>query len=185
MWVFPGGRVDPADADPDRPGDELAAARQAAAREATEEAGLVLDPAALVPFSHWTPPPEAPKRYLTWFFLALAPETEVEIDGGEIHEHLWLRPDEVLDRQAAGEIELAPPTWLTLRRIAPASDVEAALAEARSRPPERFETHIAMAGREVVAVWAGDAGYDDGDLDRPGPRNRLFMVDGGWRYELG
>src|SRR5215468_8759910 len=39
-WVFPGGKVDAADL---RAGeDEVAAARRAAAREAQEEAGLVL-----------------------------------------------------------------------------------------------------------------------------------------------
>ena len=59
--VFPGGRVDEGDADPDAPGDEIAAGRRAAAREAIEEAALVLDPAALVTLSHWRPPTSVPK----------------------------------------------------------------------------------------------------------------------------
>ena len=58
MWVFPGGQVDPEDA----AGSEVATARRAAAREAEEEAGLVVDPEDLVTFSHWVPPPVAPKR---------------------------------------------------------------------------------------------------------------------------
>jgi hypothetical protein len=36
---------------------------------------------------------------------------------------------------------------------------------------------------EIVAVWHGDAAYGDGDLNRPGPRHRLWMRAGGWRYE--
>src|SRR5579859_4821173 len=60
MWVFPGGRVDPGDADPANPGDEMAAARRAAVRETQEEAGLHLDADALVPLSHWIPPAQAP-----------------------------------------------------------------------------------------------------------------------------
>src|SRR5438067_766668 len=52
-WVFPGGRVDPEDLGDD--GDEPAA-RRAAAREAREEAGVEVDPDALVAFSHWTTP---------------------------------------------------------------------------------------------------------------------------------
>src|SRR5262245_65278263 len=78
MWVFPGGRIDDADRVADA--DELAAAANAAVREAAEEAGLVVPPSGLIPFSHWTPPLMAPKRFLTWFFLAPAPETAVVID---------------------------------------------------------------------------------------------------------
>src|SRR2546428_12558411 len=73
MWVFPGGRVDPVDVDPARPDDEMAAARRAAVREALEEAGVVVDPGGPVPVSHWTPPPQAPRRFSTWFFLAPPP----------------------------------------------------------------------------------------------------------------
>ena len=69
MWVFPGGRVDPGDADPQNPADELAAARRAAIREASEEAGLLIGDEALIPFSHWTPPAITPRRFLTWFFI--------------------------------------------------------------------------------------------------------------------
>jgi 8-oxo-dGTP pyrophosphatase MutT (NUDIX family) len=76
-WVFPGGRVEPADlaAAPPGPGGylgEQAAARRAAAREAAEEAGIALDPASLVPLSHWLPPATAPRRFSTWIFLASA-----------------------------------------------------------------------------------------------------------------
>src|SRR3954464_8842476 len=63
MWVFPGGRVDAGDVDPDAPDDELVAGRRAAAREAREEAALVLDPDAMVTLSHWQPPSSVPKGY--------------------------------------------------------------------------------------------------------------------------
>ena len=93
MWVFPGGRVDPEDYPADAPDDVEAAVRVAAAREAQEEAGLACDPEAMVPFSHWTPPMVAIKRYATWFFVAEAPAGAVTIDDGEIHESVWARPD--------------------------------------------------------------------------------------------
>jgi 8-oxo-dGTP pyrophosphatase MutT (NUDIX family) len=201
MWVFPGGRVDPADLDPadldladlddlspsgvdgsDRV--ELAAARRAAAREAREEAGLAIAVDQLVPFSHWVPPPQAPRRFFTWFFLASAPEgAAVVVDGGEIREHEWMAPVEAMRRRDSGQIELAPPTWVTLWRLSHAPDVSSAIAEASRVHPERFETHMARADDGMVAVWHGDAAYADGNLARSGPRHRLWMQASGWRYE--
>jgi 8-oxo-dGTP pyrophosphatase MutT (NUDIX family) len=184
MWVFPGGRVDPGDHDPARPDDELAAARRAAVRETEEEAGLHLDAGALVPLSHWIPPAQAPRRYATWFFLAPAPlEGLVTIDGGEIHEHGWLRPLDAVAQHGSGQIELAPPTWVTLWSLSGAKSTEQALSIARARDPERFATHMADSDSGPVALWHGDAGYSDGNISRPGARHRLWMTRGGWRYE--
>src|SRR5262245_55000958 len=92
MWVFPGGRIDDADRAGLAPDDALGAARRAAVREAHEEAGLIVPERLLIPLSHWTPPPQAPKRFLTWFFLAPADAGPVTIDEGEIHDHAWVRP---------------------------------------------------------------------------------------------
>jgi hypothetical protein len=169
--------------------DELAAARTAAVREAAEEAGVAVDPDSLVWFAHWTPPPMAPKRFATWFFLAPATDAHVvTIDGTEIQDHAWLRPAVVLERHAAGEVDLAPPTWVTLHRLAATATVADALADAESRPPDVHVTQIVRGPGGAIALWAGDAGYpetDDGtpDAERPGPRHRLHMAPGGWRYE--
>ena len=86
-------------------------------------------------------------------------------------------------RREAGEIELAPPTWMTLWRLSGAASVEEAAAQSRGREPERFETHIVFGDDRMVAVWAGDAAYDSGDLDTPGPRHRLWMRKDGWHFE--
>ena len=180
MWVFPGGRVDDADHVGD---DEIASARRAAVRESVEEAGLAVDEGALVTFSHWTPPPISPKRFLTWFFLARAPSHEVSIDGGEIHEHDWMRPAQALERRDAGEIELAPPTFVTLHELTRSGSVDHALEAARTREPEHFSTAISRVDGGAVALWHGDAGYEDRAADRPGPRHRLWMLSDGWRYE--
>ena len=190
-WVFPGGRVDQDDLEPspegDVPADEdartLAAAKRAAVREAAEEAGLAVDVERLVPFSHWTPPPVAIKRYATWFFLAPAPEGDVTVDMGEIHDHQWARPAEALRRRDAGEIELSPPTWRTLERLSHSATVADALADAEAATVEHFVTCIASSGDALVAMWHGDAGYEAADADLPGPRHRLWMVDGPWRFE--
>jgi len=179
MWVFPGGRVDPDDGEGER------GARRAAVREALEEAALVVDATTLVPFSHWVPPRGAPRRFATWFFLAPAPaDGEVTIDGGEIHDHVWVTPAIALERHAAGEVELAPPTWVTLEWLAAAPTIDGAMARAAEGPVEYYETHIGSADGELVAVWHGDVAYESGDLAADGPRHRLVMrASGGWLYE--
>lgn len=181
MWVFPGGRVD----DDDRVdgADEFDAARRAAAREAEEEAGLVVDEASFEWISFWIPPPQAPKRFATWFFVAPAPDGAVTIDDGEIREHRWLRPEAALELRDAGEIELVPPTWVTLHWLAEHEPVDSLMRAARELEPFRFETRLARLDDGAVALWEGDAGYESGDADAPGPRHRLWLTGGGWRYE--
>ncbi|HMC39308.1 MAG TPA: NUDIX hydrolase [Acidimicrobiales bacterium] len=192
MWVFPGGQVDEEDGagHPDQradPGAELAAARTAAVREAREEAGIDLDPDSLVVLSFWLPPPEAPRRFATWFFLApVAPGPDVVVDLAEIREHRWLAPAIAMERRDGGEMELAPPTFTTLWWLAAHDGVADALEAARRETPGRFETRIAFTPdqRLGATLWAGDAGYEDGDMERPGPRRRLVMDPAGWRVEI-
>lgn len=178
MWVFPGGRVDAAD------GEDEEGARRAAVRETVEEASLEVDPSALVAFAHWTPPPIAPKRFATWFFLAPAPEGVVAVDGNEIHEHIWVTPADAMKLRDAGQIELAPPTFVTLHRLSYSPDVGSALSDAANGPVEFFSTKVMKAASgEPVAVWHGDVAYEGEDLDVAGARHRLAMVRGAWAYE--
>lgn len=185
-WVFPGGRIDPEDVDPDRPEDEEAAARRGAVREALEEASLVLDPVDLVLLSRWCPPPEAPKRFNTWFFVGLAPEVhDVLVDGGEIDDHRWIRPTEAIRLREAGEITIIPPTWLTLHQLSGyANAVEAVEAVGRSVPRLWVTRRVKAPDGTPCTVWEPDAAHRSGDLSTPGPRNRLIMADSGWRYEV-
>lgn len=185
MWVFPGGRLDPEDWKGVPSDDELEASRQAAVREAMEECGLLVDPESMVPFSHWTPPPVTPKRFLTWFFAARARDGEVLIDDGEIKAAEWLSAEGALERQAAKAVELAPPTYVTLTDLARFECVDEALEVIGARPPERFQTRIGvLPGTGPVAMWHGDEGYEAGDPAVPGRRHRLTMTKGGpWSYE--
>ena len=183
-WVFPGGRVDVEDLDPNQPDDEISAARRAAAREAREEAGLELDPTEFVVLSRWCPPPQAPRRFNTWFFVAAAGEGEVTIDGGEIHDHAWTSPREAMRQRRAGEIEMIPPTWVTLLGLSSFPTVAGALDSLRGRHPDEFVTRLVKLddGRQAL-LWGGDSGHDSGSLDLPGPRHRLWLHEEDWRYE--
>jgi 8-oxo-dGTP pyrophosphatase MutT (NUDIX family) len=184
-WVFPGGRVD----DDERiDGDGLGSARVAAVREVHEETGLHIEGTTLETWSYWVPPkmPSAPtrgplRRFSTWFFATPSPDGDVAIDHGEIHEDRWYRPADALADHAASEIELVPPTWVTLSQLAGHASVAEAMAWARSTEPEQFRTRpIAKQPRTIA--WAGDTAYEGGSADDPGPRHRLVMLDDGWRY---
>jgi 8-oxo-dGTP pyrophosphatase MutT (NUDIX family) len=182
MWVFPGGRIDPEDYPPD--GDVDVAARQAAVRETREEAGIVARPDEFVWFAHWTPPPSTPKRFATWFFAARADDHAVSIDGGEIQNHAWLSPARALARHRAGEIDLAPPTWVTIHQLSRYPTVDALLGRLRQLEPRYYQTRLAKrADGTRVAMWHGDAGYATWDAEAAGERHRLVMTPGGFTFE--
>ena len=116
MWVFPGGKIDESDYTADA--DANAAARNAAVRETQEEAGITIPSDDFIWFSHWTPPPSTPKRFATWFFVSpLATEQTINIDGGEIQNHQWINPASALTAHANVDIDLAPPTWVSLYHL--------------------------------------------------------------------
>jgi 8-oxo-dGTP pyrophosphatase MutT (NUDIX family) len=181
MWVFPGGRID----DEDREGASSAedAARRASVREAAEEADLRVEASDLAWIAHWTPPAGAPRRFATWFFVGPAPEGAVTIDGGEIHDSAWMAPAEAMARRDDGEVELAPPTWMTLRYLSQFATVADVMADAHARDADVYETKMGRGEDGLVALWAGDAGYEAGDADIPGPRHRLVLANPTWRLE--
>ncbi len=185
-WVFPGGRIDEQDfAAGGEEGAErvLRAARCAAVREAEEEAGIRIEVDSLVPISRWIPPPQAKKRFETWFFIAPTCGDEVRIDGEEIHDHRWYRPEVAMAAQRASEIVLAPPTFVTIEAMAAFDDVVAALRGAREAPVEDFTPRIRPGDGGAYSLYQGDVAYAGGELNAEGPRHRLFMSEDSWRYE--
>ena len=147
---------------------------------------MVLTPADLVPFAHWTPPPESPRRFATWFFLAeLGGDIgDVVIDGGEIVDHIWTTPRDALARHAEGAIELATPTWVTLHWLERHRDTTAVIDAATRGKVAFFATRIAMLDGAPVAMWDGDAGYESVDAATTGTRHRLVMgTSRPWSYE--
>ncbi|MEM9610617.1 MAG: NUDIX hydrolase [Actinomycetota bacterium] len=194
MWAFPGGVIEREDVPHGTAPDPLPAARAAAVRETEEEVGLLLDPDGLSFWSHWLPDNDSPnRRFSTWFFLASAAAQldshDVTIDGAEVHDHRWITPSEVLDRHRAGELQLAPPTFVTLLQLAAHGSVHAATA---ASPGERFATQLVLGDDRRWCLWHGDVAYRDdpsaaapapADLERPGPRHRLLLAESGWRYD--
>jgi 8-oxo-dGTP pyrophosphatase MutT (NUDIX family) len=184
MWAFPGGVVEEGDVPAGSAPDPLPAARRAAVRESLEEVGLVIDEESLVLWSHWLPPMAAPRRFSTWFFLgpAEAIHDDVGIDGTEVRDHRWMRPADVIAAQLRGEIELAPPTFVTLDQLLPHHDVAAALAAAE---PFYFATQLGVESDGVrVCLFDGDVAFNGAEaVDTAGARHRVRMDSAtGWRY---
>lgn len=112
-------------------GDAAREARFAEARRAVHDGslplldlcrseGLRMDLTHVQYVAHWITPVGERRRFDTRFFVAAAPEGQTPLhDGSETVESLWVRPGEALDRHAAKELGLLPPTVAMLRWLAP------------------------------------------------------------------
>jgi 8-oxo-dGTP pyrophosphatase MutT (NUDIX family) len=182
-WVFPGGKIEPVDL-AGRPDDPESCARRAAIRETREEAGLEIRDSNLVTISRWITPEMARRRFDTWFFLgAVGRHEAVRVDGVEMCAHRWLSPRGALEAHGSGEIRLAPPTFVTvtwLTRYVRSADAIATLGRG---PIVTFRPKIFPITDGACILYPGDVGYEEGDVDRAGPRHRLWSLPSGYRYE--
>ena len=111
-------------------------------------------------------------------------EHDVTVEGEEIAEHEWISPANALARHGKGEIDLAPPTWITLHHVSRYETAAEVLKVFADNPHRVYETHIGKRADGVrVAMWDGDAGYEATDADAEGPRHRLVMAEGGFEFE--
>lgn len=182
FWVFPGGALEPGDLEA-AGGDEVEASRLAAAREAEEESGLRPQLEDMVLISHWTTPVVEPKRFSTWIYAApLDAHDEVAIDGGEIHDHLWIAIEEALERHRRGELAMLPPTFVTLSNLASYRHVAELVAlERDSAVPEVLPVFTHDEGR-ITVMFPGDAGYNSADAGAAGARHRAELEGHSWVY---
>jgi 8-oxo-dGTP pyrophosphatase MutT (NUDIX family) len=178
-WVFPGGRIDDSDGPP---GDLAARARTAAARELREEAGLAIDPQALVHFAQWITPPGQARRFDTWYFAACAPSGTVQVDAGEVQDHRWMTPDEALGARALGQIELPPPTFVTLTQLAAHDDPADAGLRLAAGPVVTYAPRPCAVSGGRIYLYEGDAGFELRDPELPGTRHRLLALETAWTY---
>jgi 8-oxo-dGTP pyrophosphatase MutT (NUDIX family) len=171
--VFPGGRVDKADAD----------IPAAAVREVREETGLAIAPESLVPWARWVTPEVEPKRYDARFFLAKVPaDAAPTADRQEVTEGIWLTPHEALERAARGEIILPPPTLSNLHDLAAFHTANAAIAAAAGRDLSPIAPRVlATEEGSIALLLPGDPCWDDPAAKPPRERQRRFVLeDGKW-----
>lgn len=190
VHVFPGGAVDPGDADDgvaavrelfeeagillaDARGElageeELARARagllegSATIAQVAENLGVELRPDLLVPLSRWVTPPFVDRRFDVRFFAAELPASAtLSFVGEEVVAHRWLTPRAALDERAAGRIGLWVPTCVTLQQLEHARSFD----EIRQRlsptaPSERIR--VVDEGTGVVRIELPGAGGVEG-----------------------
>ena len=132
MVVFPGGRVDPIDAE-----SGLDPIRRCAIRETAEETGVFLDEAALFPWARWITPAIEPRRYDTWFFVAAMPEDQEAVDiSGETNLAEWSAPRKALADERSGLIKMLPPTMSILIELTDLATVVEVINHATDRKIE-------------------------------------------------
>jgi len=168
-YVFPGGRVDPADVEA-AAGRSVAigdaeewAARIAAVRETHEETGIAdaADVATLVPFARWLPPAEAPRRFDTRFYLAKARDDTAEpvADGVESSAAFWASADNVLADCRAGRGHAIFPTRRLLERLAQFASFAEAREQAERLPAQTIAPWIEQRADGAWLCISTDAGY--------------------------
>ena len=182
LWVFPGGALESTDMTA-AGGDLAVAARIAAAREAEEECGLRPDIDKMVQLSHWTTPVVEPKRFETWIFAApIEVDSDVAIDGSEIHDFSWIGVAAAVAQHEAGELGMLPPTYITLLSLLGYSTTaEMTAGEREISPPYVFPV-FTKAGGKMSVLFQGDVGYETGDGGMVGPQHRAIMQEKGWEY---
>jgi 8-oxo-dGTP pyrophosphatase MutT (NUDIX family) len=182
-WVFPGGKVEDADALGMPHGTtEREVARVAGVRETREETGLAVDADRMVTLSCWTPPLEAPVRIRTWFFVAPDPGGDVSLFAAEAVAAQWVRPSAALASHALGELALFPPTWVTLHGLTDHGDAGALMTAVRLIGPRTYETRVRANASGRALLWQGDGQYDEEGAVDASARHRLDMGALPWTY---
>jgi 8-oxo-dGTP pyrophosphatase MutT (NUDIX family) len=178
-WVFPGGKVDEADAGE----DALARANSAARRELHEETGLEVGSEPIIHFSRWLTPEVVKHRFDTYFFLApQSGNTSVVVDGSEIVEYRWVKPDIAIAEQAAGTLKVPPPTLVSLTDVAEYKSLADLVKAVKRRQPPYFFPRILEQGEDHVFLYPGDSGYEASDVSLTTVRHRTTMHQGVFSY---
>ena len=115
--------------------------------------------------SHWITPVGERRRFDTRFLVAVAPLVQEPLhDGGETIESLWVRPAHALERAAAGELQMFPPTIANLKWLRGFDSADAAVTSAIDSPrpaPILPRVRLDPSGRVVGVALPGDADYEE------------------------
>lgn len=126
------------------------------------ELDVSLDLEALSVFARWITPPLTPKRFDTWFYVAIAPDDQLAVcDGWETVDAEWIAPQEAIRLGEAGERTVIFPTRMNLQLLAEASSAEDAVERARARELVVVEPKVTDTPQGRVLVIPPNAGYGE------------------------
>lgn len=145
LYAFPGGRMDPSDID----------VQSAGIREVAEETGVRLPE--LYAWSRWITPEFEPRRYDTWFYVAMQPEGHEPQDiSGETSWAGWMEPLAALQNHSAA---MLPPTAVTLAELAEFPTVDSVLTAAEGRDLTPVTPRVILNQDSVHMALPGDPDY--------------------------
>jgi 8-oxo-dGTP pyrophosphatase MutT (NUDIX family) len=138
------------------------------------DAGLLLDVGGLVSWGHWITPSHERVRFDTRFFATAMPEGQsASADRRESTELEWLTPEDVCRAAARGEMQLAPPTLLTLEDLDEAyashGSVATLLAAERGRPTPPVMPRTRSEGVTTYVLMPWDPAYAQAQGEGTGP----------------
>ncbi|MEU7185355.1 NUDIX hydrolase [Streptomyces sp. NPDC045369] len=118
--------------------------------------GLVLRSDLLGAWARWITPEFEPRRYDTWFFVAVLPEGQRTRNvSTEADRTVWIRPAEAAAGYDRGELLMMPPTISTLRGLEAYGTAAEALAAAGGQDLTPVLARAELKDGEVVLSWPG------------------------------
>ncbi|MGW0735397.1 NUDIX hydrolase [Streptomyces sp. NPDC002851] len=130
--------------------------RELSFAEFLDRRGLVLRSDLLAAWARWITPEFEPKRYDTWFFVAVLPYGQRTRNvSTEADRTTWLRPQEAISGYDKGEFVMMPPTIATLRQLAPYATAADALAAAADRDLTPVLAKARLENGELLLTWPG------------------------------
>lgn len=111
--------------------------------------GLMLRTDLLSAYAAWTTPEFEPKRFATWFFVAVLPPGQRTRDVSRESDHvMWLPAVEAVAEVDQGTVLMMPPTYLTCLDVARTGQPSAMVDATRNRTLEMFTPAVVMEGDE-------------------------------------
>lgn len=111
-------------------------------------------------YAHWVTPEGAPKRFDTYFYLAVAPDDQIALhDGYESVDSTWINPGRAVEQAAEGKWNLMFPTRLNLTKLSLSSSADKALEAAKRQTIVTVRPKLHKTETGAVLRIPAEAGY--------------------------